>query len=506
MNQVDMSYFAMSIQGPNPVSPLNKGTLSSENKSNSSENTAVLAAGLMSSGENGEIKQIPLNNPGQTRGAEATGELTEKKLSLLGENSLRKGNLAVKGTENPHSSLEMLKVGERLDSNWLDQNQVLSPNAQRLDQRPVQGSERTMPNPAVNSDFQFSSMNQAMNVSLAQSQQNSLQAQPGAQIISGMGPQQMSGISRGVPGLNESQYSKDIQTSPLGKLSPKASLKSNLSGGEFLNTLGMVRSGMENAQSKSLGGLSSQKDAQEDGLAKPFQMDDLGSIFTKADKEKKLEPEKPFSESLRDSRLAPLHNGSGPIASLKAPVPEITAQVVPGAMAQKRLSTDALVGMSSGIRNLTHQGGGEMRIRLKPETLGELNVRVVTDGARVGLQIQASDEKARKVIEDSMNVLKESLSAQNLSLSQVDVTVADLKNMNGQTGSDANQNSNPQSHQFANFQDQSGRSNQQSRQEWQSQESRWLGGSTPMRAPSTPVGIPSSPGQISERGRLDVTA
>jgi flagellar hook-length control protein FliK len=79
--------------------------------------------------------------------------------------------------------------------------------------------------------------------------------------------------------------------------------------------------------------------------------------------------------------------------------------------------------MSSQIQSLSIKGGGEMRVRLKPENLGELNLRVIANGNHVGLQIQASDERAKKIIEESLGYLKESLSAQKLSLGQVDLTV-----------------------------------------------------------------------------------
>lgn len=103
---------------------------------------------------------------------------------------------------------------------------------------------------------------------------------------------------------------------------------------------------------------------------------------------------------------------------------EVTGHVVKGAMAQDRLSTEALMGISTGVRNLASQGGGEIRIRLKPENLGELHLRVMTDGSRVGLKIQASDESARRVIEESIGYLKESLAAQNLSLGKVDLSIS----------------------------------------------------------------------------------
>ena len=105
------------------------------------------------------------------------------------------------------------------------------------------------------------------------------------------------------------------------------------------------------------------------------------------------------------------------------PATILNGHVTQGAMGQSRLSTDALTSMSSSIRNMNAQGGGEMRIRLKPENLGELHVRVMTNGKDVGLQIQASDEQAKKIIEESMSHLKDNLASQSLTLSQVDVSV-----------------------------------------------------------------------------------
>ena len=125
--------------------------------------------------------------------------------------------------------------------------------------------------------------------------------------------------------------------------------------------------------------------------------------------------------------------------SLGKSIVEIPANVVPGAMSRDRLSTDSLIGLSTGIRNLTQQGSGEIRVRLKPGNLGELNIRVITDGNRVGLHIQASDEKAKAVIEESMVHLKESLSAQHMTLSQVDLTLASSPVL---TGSDTHRDTN----------------------------------------------------------------
>jgi flagellar hook-length control protein FliK len=95
-------------------------------------------------------------------------------------------------------------------------------------------------------------------------------------------------------------------------------------------------------------------------------------------------------------------------------------------------------------------GGGEMRIKMNPGNLGELMIRVSTDGKDVGLKVQANDPAAKKVIEESLSSLRDSLASQNLALGRVDVTLAPAS-----TNSDFGQNSQQQSsngqHAFAGF-------------------------------------------------------
>ena len=152
---------------------------------------------------------------------------------------------------------------------------------------------------------------------------------------------------------------------------------------------------------------------------------------------------------LSEDRLAGISSqvflgNSGGVKNLSMPLVEMNAQVTTGSGAKQRLSTESLMNVSGQIRSLASSGGGEIRVRLRPNDLGELNIRVMTQGSRVGIQIQAADEKAKKMIEDSVGYLKESLSAQNLSLSRVDLSVlsAGTKGDAGTSG-DSQQNTNP---------------------------------------------------------------
>ena len=118
--------------------------------------------------------------------------------------------------------------------------------------------------------------------------------------------------------------------------------------------------------------------------------------------------------------------------------PVVTGHVVQGALAKERLSSEALAGLGMQIRGLGN-AGGEVRIRLKPENLGELHLKVTTQGDQVGLQIQASDERAKQIIEESMSHLKDSLATQSLTLGKVDVSVAQMSDSSSSSWNQSNQ-------------------------------------------------------------------
>lgn len=104
---------------------------------------------------------------------------------------------------------------------------------------------------------------------------------------------------------------------------------------------------------------------------------------------------------------------------------EVDGHVVKGAMARDRLSSESLTNLQSQIQLMkTNPGGGEIRLKLKPESLGELRVQVNTIGDNVHLKILASDSNAKGVLEESLGFLKESLSHSNISLTKVELGVA----------------------------------------------------------------------------------
>ncbi|MGE0615470.1 MAG: flagellar hook-length control protein FliK [Bacteriovoracia bacterium] len=141
--------------------------------------------------------------------------------------------------------------------------------------------------------------------------------------------------------------------------------------------------------------------------------------------EKRLRPSTlPLSPDGAQHMANPALNGARVERSIAPPPVEVTGHVVQGAWAKDRLSSESMIGLSNGIGSVANRGGGEIRIRLRPDNLGELSVHVATVDNRVGLRIQATDPSAKQVIEESVKYLRDSLAQQNLSLAKVEVTLA----------------------------------------------------------------------------------
>jgi len=100
----------------------------------------------------------------------------------------------------------------------------------------------------------------------------------------------------------------------------------------------------------------------------------------------------------------------------------IDAPVTEGASGRPVLSHDAIHKMTEHVSQLSQAKlDGEIKIRLRPDHLGELQMSVRTQGQNVAIEIKAQNGESKKIIEESLASLKESLANQNLSLARVDV-------------------------------------------------------------------------------------
>ena len=107
------------------------------------------------------------------------------------------------------------------------------------------------------------------------------------------------------------------------------------------------------------------------------------------------------------------------------PVKLMDAQVTAGSSGKTVLSSDSVNQLSSTVNLMSKaQQDGEIKIRLRPDHLGELVLSVKTQGNQVSIQIKAHGSEAKRIIEESLGSLKDNFAKQNLTLSQIDVVTA----------------------------------------------------------------------------------
>ena len=84
------------------------------------------------------------------------------------------------------------------------------------------------------------------------------------------------------------------------------------------------------------------------------------------------------------------------------------------------------------------KGGGEAKITMNPEGLGEIHMKITVNDGKVNLEMSAQTKEAKKLIEGSLDELKSGLSQHKLSIEHVKVDVSN------QTAGDSNSESQKQ--------------------------------------------------------------
>ncbi|MBL7716725.1 MAG: flagellar hook-length control protein FliK [Bdellovibrionales bacterium] len=253
----------------------------------------------------------------------------------------------------------------------------------------------------------------------------------------------------------------DSVQKPKGRGLDSKGAAGSLSGAEFLTTLQQAKNGQG-----SQTGAGSDGNSQKRPQLRSIEGDGAKAGPRFGDDSLPIRPGATKPNLMAHETISPVGVMPGPVheagiqgrqvagnAALQGGVPLLTGHVTSGSMARDRLSSESVNGIGMQIRNFQNVGnGGEIRVRLKPDHLGELNLRVSTQGNSVGLQIRATDERAKQILEDSMSALRDSLAAQSLSLGKVEVTLAGGSQLGQGFGqSDSWQNQNPAAQQDLNL-------------------------------------------------------
>lgn len=77
--------------------------------------------------------------------------------------------------------------------------------------------------------------------------------------------------------------------------------------------------------------------------------------------------------------------------------------------------------MATRVQWMAERGGGEVTLRVAPEGLGPVEIRLQLDGDRVDLGLQAAQAETRQALQDALPKLREMLSQSGLQLGHADV-------------------------------------------------------------------------------------
>jgi flagellar hook-length control protein FliK len=85
---------------------------------------------------------------------------------------------------------------------------------------------------------------------------------------------------------------------------------------------------------------------------------------------------------------------------------------------------EAIRSIVNQAQMLAQKGGGEIRMTLKPDHLGEIQLKVAMEGNRVNVSMTAERGEVKKLIEQSIHELRHGLATHNLSMDKLDVSVS----------------------------------------------------------------------------------
>ena len=89
---------------------------------------------------------------------------------------------------------------------------------------------------------------------------------------------------------------------------------------------------------------------------------------------------------------------------------------------------------------LVTKGGGEVTVKMSPEGLGELQLKVIFQDGKLNIEMQTQNKDIKKLVEDSLSELKSGLAAHRLSLEHVKINTVDATNADNNTQFQSNLN------------------------------------------------------------------
>ena len=94
--------------------------------------------------------------------------------------------------------------------------------------------------------------------------------------------------------------------------------------------------------------------------------------------------------------------------------------------ALQRTTEDNVMNQLTGkMQHLVRSGETEIRIQLRPESLGEVKLAIRMEGDVVAARIQVENQQVKQIVESNLQLLKDALAEQNLQAGSFEVNVGD---------------------------------------------------------------------------------
>ena len=101
----------------------------------------------------------------------------------------------------------------------------------------------------------------------------------------------------------------------------------------------------------------------------------------------------------------------------------VGAEAKTATTASRALDESVMKQLAEKIQTVTRAGVTELRIQMRPESLGEVKLRIRIEGDVVFTKIQVESEQVKNIIESNLQQLKDSLSLQHLQAGSLEVSV-----------------------------------------------------------------------------------
>jgi len=98
---------------------------------------------------------------------------------------------------------------------------------------------------------------------------------------------------------------------------------------------------------------------------------------------------------------------------------------LPGADKPEQTRSILLAEVGNGVALHARRGGGEMRLVIHPEDMGEVKLKVGAKDGKVEVHVTAENQEVARMIQSGSRELEKSLHEQNLSLAKFEVSVSD---------------------------------------------------------------------------------